>query len=182
VVDISPINIRLVRLELPNGEIEVVATSLLDVKKYPNKEFKGLYFKRWKEETYYDELKNKLKAEHFTGYSDRAIQQDFNTMLLISNIQSLLVNEIREEIKVATKNRKWEYQVNSNLRYGFLKDRILAILFSRKTAELDKKIEELKKLFKNNLVPIRPDRSNPRNVRRRITKKHQITKNQRNAI
>ena len=181
-IDISPIKIRLVRVELPGGEIEVLATSLLDIKKYPSKSFKALYFKRWKIETYYDELKNKLKVEHFTGYSDRAIQQDFHVAILISNIQSLIVNDLKEEIKIETKNRKWEYKVNTNLSYGFLKNRILSLFFSDEALELEQIMEELNELFKKHLVPIRPDRFNPRNKTKRITKKHKVTKNQRDAI
>ena len=140
--DISPIRIRLVRVELPGGEIEVLATSLLDVKKYPSKSFKELYFKRWKIETYYDELKNKLKVEHFTGYSDRAIRQDFYTAILISNIQSLIVNDLKEEIKMETKNRKWEYKVNTNLSYGFLKNRIVSVFCGEQAGDLEQIMEE----------------------------------------
>jgi len=39
--------IRLVKVILDNGEVEVLATSLLDDKKYLNEEFKDLYFLRW---------------------------------------------------------------------------------------------------------------------------------------
>lgn len=180
--DTTPVRIRLVRVELPDGEIEVLATSLLNVKKYPSRQFKELYFKRWKVETYYDELKNKLKAEHFTGYSNRAIQQDFHTAILISNIQSLIVNDLKEEIRIETKIRKWEYKVNTNLSYGFLKNRILSVFFSNQETELEQVMEEIKELFKKNLVPIRPNRSNHRNKTKRITKKHKVTKNQRDAI
>jgi len=42
--------------------------------------------------------------------------------------------------------------------------------------------KELKILFRKNLVPIRPDRTNPRNKRRRTTTKLKVTKNQRDAI
>ncbi|TGV00210.1 IS4 family transposase [Flavivirga rizhaonensis] len=182
IVDISPIKIRLVRVELPKGEIEVIATSLLDVKKYPSKQFKALYFKRWKVETYYDELKNKLKAEHFTGYSNRAIQQDFHTAILVSNIQSLIVNDLKEEINIEAKARKWEYKVNTNLSYGFLKNRILNLFLSNHTTDLEVAFNEIKELFKKHLVPIKPNRSNHRNKTKRITKKHKVTKNQRDAI
>ena len=72
-----PIKIRLIKVILPSGQIEVLATSLLNSKKYLTRDFKEMYFKRWKIETLYDELKNKLKIEHFTGYYETAIIQDF---------------------------------------------------------------------------------------------------------
>ena len=54
------IQVRLIRVDLPSGEIEVLITTLLDSRKYPTKMFMKLYFMRWKVETFYDELKNKL--------------------------------------------------------------------------------------------------------------------------
>jgi len=63
----TAIKVRLIRVELPSGETELLITSLVNRKRYSNKIFKELYFKRWKVETFYDELKNKLKVEHFSG-------------------------------------------------------------------------------------------------------------------
>jgi len=68
----------------------------LDDKKYPSKIFKNLYFQRWGVEKFYDEFKNKLKVEHFSGYSKHSILQDFYVALFVSNIQSLIVGEINE--------------------------------------------------------------------------------------
>lgn len=176
----APIKVRLIRVELSSGEIEILATSLNNTRKYPSKLFKELYFKRWKVETFYDELKNKLKVELFTGYSQIAIQQDFFAAIFISNIQSIIVNDLKEEIVSENQSRKYEYKVNNNLSYGFLKDRIITLLFSEK--DIDKMTQELKTLFKKNLIPIRPDRTNLRNKNRRTKTKLKVTKNQRDAI
>ena len=125
-------------------------------------------------------MKNKLKVELFTGYSSKAILQDFYAAILVSNIQSIIVNDIKEEIAIEAQSRKYEYKVNNNLSYGFLKDRIITLLFSEK--DIEKMTKELKVLFRKNLVPIRPNRTNPRNKRRRTTTKLKVTKNQRDAI
>ena len=95
----TPIKVRLLRVDLPCGETELLITSLLHNKKYPNKTFKELYFKRWGVETYYDELKNKLKVEYFSGYSNQSILQDFNAAIFISNVQTLIVSDLEDEIK-----------------------------------------------------------------------------------
>ena len=71
---------------------------------------------------------------------------------------------------------KYEYKVS----YGFLKDRIITLLFSEK--DINKMTEELKILFKKNLIPIRPERTNPRNKNRRTTTKLKVTKNQIDTI
>jgi len=50
----TPLKVKLVRINLPSGETEVLITSLLNGRKYTNGIFKELYFKRWKVETFYD--------------------------------------------------------------------------------------------------------------------------------
>ena len=165
-------------MKLKDGSIEILMTSLLNSKKYGSKIFKELYFKRWGVETYYDELKNKLKVEYFSGYSNNTIRQDFNVAIFVSNIQTLIVNDIEEEIQEKTKDRKLSYKVNSNLSYGFLKDRIITLLQGDEDME-----DELKKLFKAHLIPIRPNRSNTRNTEKfRRRKKPKVTKNQKDTL
>lgn len=177
----TPIKVRLIRVELPKGQVEVLITSLLDSSAYPSSIFKTLYAKRWGVETFYDELKNKLKVEHFSGYSNRSILQDFYAALFISNIQTLIVNELNDEKQNNDKQQKYQYKVNTNLSYGFLKNRVLELFFTENSMEAI--IIELKRLFKENQIPIRPNRSFERNsgkYRSRI--KPKVTKNQKDAI
>ncbi len=177
----TSIKIRLIRVELPSGQIELLISSLLNSKKYSNKIFKELYFKRWGVETFYDELKNKLKVEHFSGYSNQSILQDFYSALFISNVQTLIVNDITDEINAQTQETKYSYKVNNNLSYGFLKNRVITLFFENNGEE--NALEELKTLFKKNLIPIRPNRSFPRDAgkyRKRL--KPKVTKNQKDAI
>lgn len=177
----SPIKVRLVRVFLPNGEIELLITSLLDSKKYPISIFKELYFKRWKVETFYDELKNKLKVEYFSGYSNQAILQDFYAALFVSNVQTLIVSELEDELNEKNKEKKYKYKVNNNLSYGFLKNRIISLFFNNQNME--EVINELKKLFKENLIPIRPERSYHRPYGKyRCRIKPKVTKNQKDTI
>lgn len=175
------IKVRLIRIKLPNGEIEVLATSLTDEKKYKNEIFNSLYFERWKIETYYDELKNKLKVEYFSGYSNQSILQDFYAALLVSNIQSLIVEEINDELNEKENRKKYHYKVNTSLSYGFLKDRVITLLFSQNNRQ--QAMEELKALLKSHLIPIRPDRKNKRNgLRYRARAKPKVTKNQKDSL
>lgn len=177
----TPIKVRLIRVDLPSGETELLMTSLLDSKKYAHKIFKELYFKRWKVETYYDELKNKLKIEYFSGYSHQSILQDFNAALFISNLQTLIASDLEDEIKQVTKTREFNYKVNNNLSYGFLKDRVITLFFNNQNME--QVLNELKVLFKKELVPIRPNRSNQRDTAKyRRRGKPKVTKNQKDTI
>jgi ABC-type antimicrobial peptide transport system permease subunit len=122
-------------IDLPSGEIEILMTSLLDSKKHPTTMFKELYFLRWGIETFYDELKNKLKLEYFTGYSTISIKQDFLCAIFISNLQSVIVNDLQEELKNKNQKTKLNYKINTNLSYGFLKNRILELLFKEAPLE-----------------------------------------------
>lgn len=177
----SSIEVRLLRIELPGGEVEVLMTTLLDSQKYPSKMFKELYFLRWGVETFYDELKNKLKVEHFTGYSETSIQQDFYCAIFISNLQSIIVNDLEDELAIENKRKQLNYKVNTNLSYGFLKNRILELLY--KKAPIESIFHELESLFLKNTVPIRENRSNNRNVGKyRCRLKPKVTKNQKDAI
>jgi len=177
----SKVKVRLVRVELGNGNIEILITSLLDEVLYKDVVFKDLYFQRWKVETFYDELKNKLKIEYFSGYSRQSILQDFEASLFISNVQSLIVGELNDEIQLDKKDRKYQYKINTALSYGLLKNNVISIFCNQKESE--KLVDELKKVFKKYLIPIRPNRQESRNIgkyRRRV--KPKVPKNQRDAF
>lgn len=177
----SRIRVRLVRVELSGGEVEVLLTTLLDSKKYPSKMFGQLYFLRWKIETFYDELKNKLKVENFTGYSQNSINQDFLCAIFISNLQSIMVNDMQDELAEQDDEKMYSYKVNTNLSYGFLKNRILDLLGQKQP--LENVFLELQQLFLKHTVPIRNNRKNTRNKDKfRARVKPNITKNQKDSI
>lgn len=156
------IKIRLNKVILDDGTIEILMSSLLDLKKYNNSVFKDLYFMRWGIETYYDELKNKLKVECFSGYSKTSIMQDFYASILVSNIQSLLIDDLNEELSNNRDETKYRYKINANMSYGILKNRILDIFLAEK--EMDDLLVEIKDLLRMHTVPIRLGRKFNRNV------------------
>ena len=177
----TSIKVRLVRVDLPDGGIEILMTSLLDSQIYPSSIFKELYFLRWGIETFYDELKNKLKVEYFTGYSKMSIEQDFFCAVFISNLQSIIINDLEEELKAKNQNTKLDYKVNTNLSYGFLKNRILELLF--KEVPLEEVVKELENLFLQNTIPIRLNRNNKRQSGKYRTRVRPVVlKNQKDAI
>lgn len=173
--------IRIVRVELPSGEVEILISSLTDLNKYPNSIFKDLYYLRWGVETFYDELKNKIKAEHFSGYSNHSILQDFYAALFVSNVQSLIVEEINDELALESGRTKYQYKVNCNLSYGFMKDRIITLFFSDKPMGLI--LSELKDLFKKHTIPIRPNRKFKRDTNKyRKRERPKVLKNRKDAL
>jgi len=178
----KPIEVRLIKVVLESGEIELLMTSLMDKKNTPISVFKELYFKRWGIETLYDKLKNKLLIEQFTGYSETSILQDYYCTLFLSNIQSLLTSEANEKREQTnTKQRKYEYKINTNLSIGFIKTKLVELFLEESNEE--EILIELEKLFVKNVIPIRPKRSFERNtLKYRNRKKPAVTTNFKHAF
>jgi len=155
---VRPFKLRLVKVMLDTGEIEVLSTTLLDKEKYPLEIFKDLYFKRWGIETNYNRLKSNIHVEEFSGLTEIAIRQDFYANVFINNLQSIIALDSKEEIDRENEGNEYEYKINRNLSLGFMKDRIVEIF----TSDNPRYYEELKELFKMNPNPIRIGRKNPR--------------------
>ena len=80
--------VRIVKLELPTGETEVLVTNV-GRNQLKKSEFRELYFKRWPIETKYNTLKNKLKLENFSGRTFISVQQDFYATMFLSNLVAI---------------------------------------------------------------------------------------------
>ena len=174
------LKVRLVRIELSNGEIEILITSLLDKKKYPHADFQPLYERRWGSETAYDTLKNKLQIEVLSGHCSQAVLQDFYAALMIANLQSLVEQECKPEIEEINQRRKDEYAVNQNVAIGCLKNRVIKLFLSEQPEEI---LDKLKFLFIKHLEPVRPNRSFPRTKKiKHLNGKYKTQKNYRRAI
>ena len=152
------IKIRLLKIKLEGGEIEILATSLLNRKDYPRKIFKELYFKRWTIENVFDVLKNKLHIEFFSGKRVKVILQDFYAKLIQRNLYRLLEICSENKLKKKTEEKQYEYAINENIGYNILKNRCINLLCEA-TKKIIKTIKEIVKLLINYIEPIRPGRS-----------------------
>jgi len=153
-INFKLLKLRLVKVILDNGEMEVLATSLLDEEKYPPLIFKELYFMRWGIETNYNHLKNQIEVENFTGLSKITIEQDFFANMFIANLQSIIIKDAKEELQKESKGNKYEYKINRNLSLSYMKDRIIKLFISNDPHYYDKMVQ----LFKIEPVPIRDGR------------------------
>lgn len=151
--------VRLVRVALDTGEIEILATSLLDAEQYPAGLFKDLYYKRWGVEQLYDTIKNIVCVENFTGHTHLVIQQDFHSALLMCNIHSLLLSEAEEQMPPKGPRCKYDRKINRTVSFGYMKEEMVALL---RLTDPQARIDGLKELFLANTVPIRPGRTFPR--------------------
>ena len=101
---------RFIKVILPNGEIEILATNLFDEKKYPTKDFKMLYGKRWGVETAFDEIKNQLKLPVFSGYKSQIVFQDLWAVFIFYNIRAMFLSHAEYDLN----QEKKDHQVNRN--------------------------------------------------------------------
>lgn len=154
----SFIKIRVLIIDLCNGEKEILITSLLDRDVFKYKIFKDLYHLRWGGEENYKFHKVRLEVENFSGKTPHAIEQDFHATVLTGNIRALLAGEAEGEERESYQGKyKYDYKINKNISISILKDEIVEALFD---AERDLEIfcERMKRAMKKSIVPIRPGR------------------------
>src|SRR5947208_3613273 len=111
------IKVRFVSLRLPTGELEVLATSLLDEEQYPTKEFLTVYHWRWGHETFHLMLKGRLELENFSGRTVEAVQQDVQAAVLLANLESVLSEPAQACLKEQSANATHPLQVNRSTSY-----------------------------------------------------------------
>lgn len=154
------LTVRFVSVRLSSGELEVLATSLLDETAYRTEEFADLYWRRWKEETYFGRLKGRLDLEHCSGLSVEAVEQDFAATVLLSNLESVLIGPAAAELAAHTAKRKQAVKINRAVSLHALKSRLIELLASHVPPE--QVLDELTQYFQANPVSIRPGRKVPR--------------------
>ena len=158
------IRVRVIKFMLPSGEEETLITDISD-KRMGISEFKELYFKRWPIEIKYDEIKNKLAVENFSGRTLNAVRQDFFIAMYIANVIAVARWEAQVEVDDAReqKNNKYEYHVNVSHAVGVFKDRFILALLEPNPRLRRKKIGRILNLMSEHPAPTRPGRSFPRN-------------------
>ena len=115
------IKIRVIEVILDNGTKEYLATNLFDPH-ITRKMFQELYFYRWPVETKYKELKSRLAIEEFSGATTVSVLQEFYINVLLSNLSSLIKNQVDEEIQITAKStNKYRYQANRAFIIGRVK-------------------------------------------------------------
>ena len=108
----KPFKVRLIRVDLPDGEKEILITSVLDNKIISYQCFKWLYHERWGVEEAFKRLKSRLEVENFSGKSVRAVKQDFYAKMMTYNLEALFAKVAEPKVKKETAHCKYDYAVN----------------------------------------------------------------------
>lgn len=158
----EPLTVRLIRVELPSGEIEVLATSLLDSNAYPVSVFKDLYHHRWPVEEDYKAMKCRIEVENFSGESVLAVYQDFHAKVFTMNLTAILAQPAKKVVQQESQEKKYSYQINMTNAFSKMKDTVVLLL---RRANILPLLQCLWQLMIKTIEPIRPGRSYPRKKR-----------------
>jgi len=90
------IQLRVVRLESPDGTLSVLITNLLEGELYTSQGIIELYFRRWRIEEQYRDEKTHLDSETFHSQSVNGIKQELIAILVMCVISRTLVSLITE--------------------------------------------------------------------------------------
>lgn len=121
--------VRVVRFSLEGGGEETLITNIFDPE-ITVELLKELYFLRWGIEGKYQELKDRLQLENFSGSSSQILRQDFYLTLFFSNLVSIMKRTVDEEIAMEVKasSSGRSYQVNRGFLINRIKKHLVKIL------------------------------------------------------
>ncbi|MEO1255602.1 MAG: IS4 family transposase [Bacteroidota bacterium] len=157
-LDQLSLEVRLVKVELDSGEIEVLLTSLTNKNEVSLNDLKELYSLRWGVETAFSALKHKAEFENFSGKSIQIIKQDYFAKLFILNYAAILIQPV-DQLLAEKPKKKYIHQVNRNEALARLKYGVIDLFFFGNISQALKKLTEAFKAFTE---PIRPGRKYPR--------------------
>lgn len=180
VIKDTGIAVRMVKVVLPDGEIEILLTNLYDDKIFTFKKMRKLYFMRWKIEIAYNKQKNQMQMEIFSGHRLVCIEQDYAAGLFVANLQSVIEKQCEKHVKKIGTLRRYKCKINRNISWAFLKNRIPKLLIQLNDSF--KILMELQHLFSKYVEPVRPDRQIERTRPKRRPGKYRTFTNYRRAI
>ena len=154
-------SVRLVRVELDNGEVEVLMTSLTDQRRYHHRTFKWLYGKRWGVATAIFTLKSFLQLALSSAYTQPGVEQDLWASFAFYNQQSALAAACTHEIARGTRHRRYDYRTNRNVTAGLLQNFLYHVYLDGPTVWRSRTRVVLK-LAPRYTEPYQPDRNRER--------------------
>ena len=142
---------RIVRFKISDDSYECIITNL-SREEFSLEEIKELYHKRWGIETSFRELKYAIGLSSLHSKKRELIKQEIYARLILYNFSQRVI----QKIKLKKQKTKYEYQVNFTRAFHIIRE------FLRKKSGNPLNPEVL---IANEILPIRPNRSNIRNLK-----------------
>lgn len=159
------IGCRLVRVDLPGGETEILCTSFVTNTDVSCTDIEELYHIRWAEEEAYKLFKSRIEVENFSGKTSIAVKQDFYARIYMMSLCASLAFPIEERVKKEVKELKNKHsqKINRTSAYAMLQNISIGLFLGSAVKFALKAYDEI--VYKTREI-VRPGRQNPR-------KKHQ---------
>lgn len=154
-LDTSSIIVRVTKVVLNTGEIELLVSNLFDQNKIDLNRMKELYAMRWGIEEGFKNLKPKMKLEQFGCRRHEGIYQEFYAHIFMMNLVGIISTDAESVIKSKTQNRKLKYKYNWKNAFLFVRDKIADIFHK---GRFDSSLKELIHQISNSLIAVKNDR------------------------
>jgi hypothetical protein len=154
-------DVRAISTVLPDGQEEVLLTSLLDRHKYPPSDIACLYGRRWEVETCYSEIKETLLGAKLTLRSrkvDGVIQETWGAIIAYNLVRLRMAIDAAETIYDPT-------DLSFTRARNLLRDELLIEAATSQNILRMSLLQRRRERFKSMPNPKRPGRQHPREVK-----------------
>lgn len=166
-MEARPFKVRLVKVELPQGQTELLATSLMDETCYTSHEMKELYGHRWGAEEGIKKWKSGMKVEMFGARTVNGIYQELYAHQFMANLIAILGMEAQGRIENQPK-RRYFYRYNWMNAYRVVKLDFYNLLYYKRR---DRLLDGLIVQMASEVVPCIEGRKFPRSEQQKGRKR-----------
>jgi len=139
----------------------VLITTLLDPEKYPALEIAQLYLQRWNVELFFRDIKTMLHMDHLRCQTPAMVQKEFFMHMIGYNlIRAAMVETVRKH-NVPLERLSFKGSVDSVRQFS------IAISKAKTKTRAATLVRELLRVLAGDLVRLRPNRKEPRAIKRR---------------
>ena len=167
------ISVRVIKFELPSGEIEILATNLFELSEVL---FPELYALRWGIETAYFCLKQELCIEKFSGKTPNSIRQDFWASMVLLNTVAVFQKEADAVVEQRHLNKpiKHTYTARTSGLIVTLRDEFIFAVLSGNSAFTSSEMQRIIHSMAREVSAIRANRAFPRHFKPKFKANHNL--------
>ena len=152
-------------------KVIVIATTLLDAKKYPIADLAELYFRRWAVELYFRDIKITLGLDILRCKSPQMIHKELLMHIIAYNLIRILIMSTAQAYSLD--NSRVSFKGTLDTLRQWLPT--LSSVINRKQ-KYRRVFQAMLHCLAHDLIPLRPNRSEPRTVKRRPKNFQYMTK------
>lgn len=158
-LDIEPVKVRVTKIKLKSGVVELLVTDFLDMDKITKEDIGKLYKSRWDIEEAIKKIKPKMKLEEFSCKNPDGIYQEFYAHVAMYNLTILIGNQANKIIKKKTKKLKRDYKYNFQTAYKTIRNNLNKMIKEGNKKGIRNILLELLDIIVDSRVAIVPGRS-----------------------